>query len=108
MSARQNKAPDRQCGVADGHAPSNEMPEREMPQKGHGRLLAIAESAAIVPLSAPWSSRAPVRSGDNHLPPAPLPRKARALGATRTLPAKLRHANCRQHSSADVVDDPPW
>ncbi|CAB4243941.1 transposase (fragment) [Methylacidimicrobium sp. AP8] len=48
------------------------------------------------------------RSGGNRLPPAPLSPKARALGATRTLPAKPRHANRRQHCSADVVDDLPW
>lgn len=48
------------------------------------------------------------RSGGNRLPPAPLLPKARALGATRTLPAKPRHANRRQHCLADVVDDLPW
>ncbi|CAB4242536.1 transposase [Methylacidimicrobium sp. AP8] len=48
------------------------------------------------------------RSGGNRLPPAPLLPKARALGATRTLPAKPRHANRRQHCSADVLDDLPW
>ncbi|CAB4243211.1 transposase [Methylacidimicrobium sp. AP8] len=48
------------------------------------------------------------RSGGNRLPPAPLLPKARALGATRTLSAKPRHANRRQHCSADVVDDLPW
>ncbi|WP_026195626.1 IS200/IS605 family element transposase accessory protein TnpB [Verrucomicrobium sp. 3C] len=48
------------------------------------------------------------RSGGNRLSPAPLSPKARALGATRTLPAKLRHANRRQHCSAVVVDDLPW
>uniref|UniRef100_UPI0003813033 IS200/IS605 family accessory protein TnpB-related protein n=1 Tax=Verrucomicrobium sp. 3C TaxID=1134055 RepID=UPI0003813033 len=48
------------------------------------------------------------RSGGNRLSPAPLSPKARALGATRTLPAKPRHANRRQHCSAVVVDDLPW
>ncbi|CAB4242760.1 transposase [Methylacidimicrobium sp. AP8] len=48
------------------------------------------------------------RSGGNRLPPAPLLPKSRALGATRALPAKPRHANRRQHCSADVVDDLPW
>ncbi|WP_196799568.1 hypothetical protein [Verrucomicrobium sp. 3C] len=48
------------------------------------------------------------RSGGNRLSPAPLSPKARALGATRTLPAKLRHANRRQRCSADVLDDLPW
>ncbi|MDD2677058.1 MAG: hypothetical protein PHP75_06280, partial [Methylacidiphilaceae bacterium] len=48
------------------------------------------------------------RSGGNRLPPASLLPKARALGATRALPAKPRHANRRQHCLADVVDDLPW
>ncbi|CAB4243789.1 transposase (fragment) [Methylacidimicrobium sp. AP8] len=48
------------------------------------------------------------RSGGNRLPPAPLLPKSRALGATRALPAKPRHANRRQHCSADVLDDLPW
>ncbi|WP_196799657.1 IS200/IS605 family accessory protein TnpB-related protein [Verrucomicrobium sp. 3C] len=49
-----------------------------------------------------------VRSGGNRKPPAPLPPKARALGATRTLPVKPRHANRRQHCLAGVLDDLPW
>ncbi|WP_231363886.1 IS200/IS605 family accessory protein TnpB-related protein [Verrucomicrobium sp. 3C] len=48
------------------------------------------------------------RSGANRLPPAPLSPKARALGATRALPAEPRHANRRQHCSAGVLDDLPW
>ncbi|WP_026195747.1 IS200/IS605 family accessory protein TnpB-related protein [Verrucomicrobium sp. 3C] len=57
-------------------------------------------------LKAPHAAHA--RSGGNRLPPDPLSPKARALGATRALPAEPRHANRRQHCSAGVLDDLPW
>lgn len=49
-----------------------------------------------------------VRSGGFREPPAPLLPATRALGATWTLLAQSRHANRRQHCSADVHDDLPW
>jgi len=48
------------------------------------------------------------RSGGLKGPPSPLPRAIPALGPTRILPARLRHANRPQHCSADVLEDIPW
>ncbi|QSR84984.1 hypothetical protein [Methylacidimicrobium sp. B4] len=41
-------------------------------------------------------------------PPARLLPETRAWGATWALLAESRHANRREHSSAEVVDDLPW